>query len=126
MTHIYTSHRYIPPHKPTEFIFCSFRSVPLNDLKVGSHPEINPLSNNILFNTLNSKLPSICHSKHQQKNCICFLALSSALFKEKNNLRAGTSLLCFNTIFGTAESWVGLQACVTQQALYVMQKQQEK
>lgn len=34
----------------TEFIFCSFRSVPLKDLKVGSHPEINPLSNNILFN----------------------------------------------------------------------------
>lgn len=36
------------------------------------------------------------------------------------------SFIFFNTIFGTAESWVGLQACVMQQAWYVMQKQQEK
>jgi len=29
-------------------------------------------------------------------------------------------------MFGRAESWVGLQACVMQQALYVTQKQQDK
>jgi len=85
MAQIHTSHRYIPPHKPTKFIFHSFRSVPLNDLNdFVSHPETNPLPNRILFNILNSKLSSICHSKHQQKNHICFLPLSSTFFKQTN------------------------------------------
>lgn len=86
MTQIYHSLRYTPPHKPTEFTFCSFSSVPLNDVKISSHPEINPLSNNILFNTLNSKLPSICHSKTTEKS---YLLSSTLYLKKKITLEQG-------------------------------------
>lgn len=100
MTQIYTSQRYVRPHKPTELIFCSFRSADFR--KVGSHPEVTSLS---ILNTLNSKLPIIRHPKRQQKKYICFVPLLSALLKEKKNLkRVWAFLLHFNTIFGTAES----------------------